>query len=625
MMKRLILFLLLGVLHFTTHGQTDSAPVISVEDFISGLDAPADLKHAGDERLFVLEQHEGDILIFDAQGNRFDTPFLSIGDQISTGNEQGLLCLAFHPQYDENGYFFVYYTNSGGDGVLSRFRVSEEDENIADPQSEEVVITIGQPYSNHNGATIAFGPDGMLYFSLGDGGSGGDPDDNAQNPQLMLGKILRLDVNAEQDNPQNLYSIPDDNPFVNDDGVLDEIWALGLRNPWRISFDPLTNDLWIADVGQSDREEINFQPASSTGGENYGWRCYEGNIPHNTEGCEDESAYVFPVHDYVYTGFSGHCSVTGGYVYRGTAFPELDGHYVFGDWCSETIWSLFPDGKGGFTKRYHTEGLGGNLNSFGKDVNGELYACLNNGAIKKIVSEEEEQSPYTSIPHEVPGLIEAEEFDLGGQGLAYNDESNTNAGGAFRQDEFVDIENTSDNSGTYNIYEMETGEWLEYTVDVEATGSYDMAFRVYGQGSFTLEANGELIGDTVDVQETQGQWQTIRLEDVSLEAGVQSFRFHVQSEGIKLNYMEVTGTVTDINSSVSNQIQIYPTPFKDEVFINTPKESKVTVTDHAGNKVYTAETDESGVSIGQDFAPGVYFVNVIDGHKVHTRKVIKMK
>lgn len=625
-MKHFVFFLLLSVLGITSYGQTDSAPVISVEDFISGLDAPVDLKHAGDERLFVLEQHQGEILIFNQEGEQFGQPFLTIED-ISTAFEQGLLCMAFHPEYQENGEFFVYYTNRDGDGILSRFSVSEHDPNSADPASEEVIMTIDQPYDNHNGATIAFGPDGMLYFTLGDGGSGGDPQNFSQNPQSWLGKILRLDVDSDGSDINSTYAIPDDNPFVDDETTLDEIWALGVRNPWRCSFDSQTGDFWIADVGQSDWEEINFQPASSTGGENYGWRCYEGTMPYNTDGCREESAYVFPVHEYENTGFNGQCSVTGGFVYRGTEFPELQGHYVFGDWCSQFIWSLFPDGDGSFTKRYHTQDLGGDLNAFGQDHAGELYVCLNNGMVKRIVSEEVDQSPYHSEPHEVPGVIQAQDFDLGGQGLAYSDNSNVNQGSAYRQDEFVDIEHTTDERGDYNIHDMESGEWLEYAVNVAGTGEYDVRFRLLAPedgGVLTLEHNNTLIGDTVEVTSTQNEWQTISMEDITLEEGEHVLRMRIHSGGFKFNYMEIIGIVTNTEVTIeSTDIDIYPSPFQQDVFIDAPQGSMVSVTNHAGVEVFSTEVSGSGVRIGQDFTPGLYMINVMDGEQIHRRKVIK--
>jgi len=309
----------------------------------------------------------------------------------SAGGEQGLLGLAFHPDYATNGYFYVNYTDTDGDTVVSRFTVTF-DPDAADPSSEQILLSIPQPYSNHNGGDLAFGTDGYLYISTGDGGSGGDPQNYAQNPLTFLGKILRIDVDTGSP-----YGIPADNPFVSDPGVLDEIWALGLRNPWRFAFDSLTGDFWIADVGQSAREEINFQDAASPGGENYGWRCYEGTLPYNTTGCDGPESYEFPVFEFPHPE---HCSVTGGVVYRGTSYPELDGYYFFMDYCSGNMWSLFSDGQGG----WQVDDYGvfvSFISSFGADAAGEVYACsLSDGTLYKM------ESAGTVIPAlNFPGIV----------------------------------------------------------------------------------------------------------------------------------------------------------------------------------------------------------------------------
>lgn len=315
-------------------------PVIDLETFATGLNQSIGLTHAGDDRLFVIEQG-GRIRIVMSDGQVLPTPFLDIDARInSDANERGLLGLAFHPNYAENGYFYVNYSDNSGDTRLSRFSVSESDPNIADPDSEVILLTENQPFSNHNGGHVAFGPDGYLYTGLGDGGSGGDPDNYAQNRQTFLGKMLRIDV--DNGDP---YAIPPDNPFANDDFTLDEIWALGLRNPWRFSFDRETGDLWIGDVGQNAWEEIDFQPANSPGGENYGWRCYEGNTAYNLSQCGGITDLTDPIHVYQ-NNFSTGCSVTGGYVYRGSEFPKLQGFYLYTDYCSGRIWTLFRNNDG---------------------------------------------------------------------------------------------------------------------------------------------------------------------------------------------------------------------------------------------------------------------------------------
>ncbi len=355
-----------------------SQPILQLQSWATGFTRPVDIASAGDDRLFIVEQR-GLIHILDAQGQRLDTPYLNIQSRVNSGaSERGLLGLVFHPDYAENGYFYVNYTNTSGHTRVSRFRVSAADPDVADPDSELVLISVNQPYANHNAGDLNFGPDGYLYFGLGDGGSGGDPQNFSQNRQSLLGKMIR--INVDSGSP---YAIPPDNPFVNDPSTLNEIWAIGLRNPWKFSFDRLTGDMWIGDVGQNAWEEIDFQPASSTGGENYGWRCYEGNNPYNTSGCQPASAYTFPVRVYA-NNFTNGCSVTGGFVYRGNAFPDLYGHYLYTDYCSGRIWSLTPNGAGGWTNRQLTQVASSSFVSFGEDRNGELYLASLSGAVFRV-------------------------------------------------------------------------------------------------------------------------------------------------------------------------------------------------------------------------------------------------
>ena len=328
--------------HATAGGTT-----LTTQRIVTGLARPVLVTAApGDtSRLFIVEQRSGStgrIRIFDLATNLLvSTPFLSL--TVSTGSEQGLLGMAFHPDYNTNGYFFINYTNSSGNTIVARYQVSSNP-NIANSGSATTVMSISQPYSNHNGGMIAFGPnDGYLYIGTGDGGSGGDPGNRAQDISgQLLGKILRIDVDSLP------YSIPADNPFVGVTGD-DEIWAYGMRNPWRFSFDRDTGDLYIGDVGQNAWEEIDIQPAGAAGGENYGWRCYEGDHAYNTSGCPSASTMVFPVYEYAQGGSPYRCSITGGNVYRGNGIPDLQGTYFFGDYCSNQIWSFRWDGSGGIT------------------------------------------------------------------------------------------------------------------------------------------------------------------------------------------------------------------------------------------------------------------------------------
>jgi glucose/arabinose dehydrogenase len=342
-------------------------PVTSINlvPVANGFVKPVYLTHAGDDRLFVVEQ-DGTIRIIQ-DGVVLPQPFLNIDPMVgSQGSEQGLLSVAFHPNYAENGRFYIYYTGNDGGTVVARYQVSADDPNQADPNSALVLLTLPQPYANHNGGLLKFGPDGYLYLGLGDGGSANDPLLNGQNKSTLLGTLLRLDVDFDQ----NGYAIPADNPFVNDETARNEIWAYGLRNPWRFSFDRLTGDLYIADVGQNIWEEVDFQPASSPGGENYGWNIMEGTHCFQADTC-DQTGLVLPVIDYQH--LAGSCSISGGYVYRGQQFLSLYGNYFYGDYCSGKVWSLLrqPDGTWVNNQVYGRQGMF--ISSFGEDVKGELY------------------------------------------------------------------------------------------------------------------------------------------------------------------------------------------------------------------------------------------------------------
>ena len=356
---------------------------IQLELLSTGLNSPVNIKHAGDDRLFIAER-AGYIEILNTNGSLNPSPFLDINTRVTNnGGEQGLLGIAFHPDYVSNGYFYVNYIDNSENTVISRF--SRSTVNTADPTSELILLTISQPFSNHNGGDMAFGADGYLYISTGDGGSGGDPQDNAQDLTTFLGKILRIDV--DNTDPGKNYAIPNDNPFVSNGTALNEIWAFGLRNPWKFSFDRTTNDLWIADVGQMTYEEINMAtPSVSSLGLNYGWRCYEGNSTYNTSGCANPSTMTFPIAEYSHSG-SGvfKCSITGGYRHRGITQASLNGLYFFADYCSDEIGVLEQSGMNwtmSFTQQYNGNGW----SCFGEDINGELYvAGVDSGNVFKII------------------------------------------------------------------------------------------------------------------------------------------------------------------------------------------------------------------------------------------------
>ena len=390
-----------------------AAPADSIEldKVVSGLTQPLLVTHANDgsDRLFVVEQG-GRILVLSG-GSPLEQPFLDVSSEISTDGERGLLGLAFHPRYPENGFFFVNYTDRRGDSVVSRFSVSS-DGNRADPASEVEVLSFNQPFSNHNGGHLAFGPDGNLYIATGDGGGAGDPQNNGQSRDTLLGKILRVDVDGLP------FAIPPDNPFVGQGGQRDEIWALGLRNPWRFSFDRRTGDLFIGDVGQSREEEIDFQPAGSSGGENYGWRRMEGSLcfepPNN---CQD-SSFTSPILVY---GHDSHCSVTGGYRYRGKSNAALEGMYVFGDFCSGIIWGAEP-GPDGIWFAVVLADTNLAITSFGEDESGELYVVDRRGSIFQVAGSalllDDFETADTSTWKRAKGNVAVVEPGLRGSGHA---------------------------------------------------------------------------------------------------------------------------------------------------------------------------------------------------------------
>jgi len=345
--------------------------------FADGFSNPVEMQNVGDDRLFIVEKR-GVIEILQLDGTTNPTPFLDIQSIVLTpgGNydERGLLGLAFHPDYINNGYFYVNYIDNFGNTQISRFSVSTSDPNIADPDSEFQILEVEQPYANHNGGCLRFGPEGYLYIGLGDGGSAGDPENRSQNLQTLLGKMLRIDIDNTEGSTN--YAVPSNNPFVGDPNALDEIWSYGLRNPWRFSFDSETDELWIGDVGQGSIEEID-RAAAGVSGQNYGWRCYEGNQEYNTSGCPMEFDLTFPVAEYSHSG--GNCSITGGYVYRGEIYENFLGIYFYADFCSGEIGTIDQSNN-----QINHGPYNGSWVSFGEDKNKELYIIDNFGSIYKI-------------------------------------------------------------------------------------------------------------------------------------------------------------------------------------------------------------------------------------------------
>jgi glucose/arabinose dehydrogenase len=363
-------FLIIAFTFIQCESQSQTGTV-TLQNYGSGFASPVDIANCGDSRLFIVEQ-DGLIRILNTNGTINTTPFLNITSLTNGSGERGLLGLAFHPNYSTNGFFYINYTNTSGNTVIARYSVNASNPNLANPTGT-ILLTITQPYANHNGGTIKFGPDGYLYIGMGDGGSGGDPGNRAQNINELLGKMLRIDVNSGTP-----YGIPANNPYAGVAGA-DEIWAIGLRNPWKFSFDRQTGDLWIADVGQNAYEEVN-RAAPTESGLNYGWRCYEGNTAYNTTGCASQATMKAPL--FVTTHAGGSCSITGGYVYRGTQYPNFQGKYFFSDYCKAQIGVSDSSGNVTFSQTFTDN----NFVSFGEDMNGELYvASISNGMIYKII------------------------------------------------------------------------------------------------------------------------------------------------------------------------------------------------------------------------------------------------
>lgn len=390
-MNQLITVLLFLFISFGLCAQ----PEVELTQLLSGLNQPTAIEapRDGSNRLFIC-QKGGSIRIVDLSTNTLlANDFLNIANRISTNSERGLLGLAFHPNFANNGQLFISYSANGsfggyatGTSIYSRLTLASPSDNAASMTTEEIILTVNQDFANHNGGHIAFGPDGYLYIGMGDGGSGGDPNGRGQQSTTMLGKMLRIDVDTPPAPLGATYTIPDDNPFLNDPATLDEIWATGLRNPWRYSFDRGTGDLWIADVGQNAREEINFEPANSAGGLNYGWNCREGLVPYPgpSPECNSAGPLVDPIADFPHFGPSAAISITGGYVYRGRQWPELQGTYICADFVTNNLFTIRPDGNEGWTVNVQNNLPIGGVATFGEDEDAELYLADFNGRLYKV-------------------------------------------------------------------------------------------------------------------------------------------------------------------------------------------------------------------------------------------------
>ncbi|GDX52109.1 hypothetical protein LBMAG27_11560 [Bacteroidota bacterium] len=424
-------------------------PVVTFTQWPSVTDTfryPVLVTNCGDSREFVVERN-GHIYIVDSLGNKLATQFLNIQalTDYASYNEEGLLGLAFDPDYKNNGYFYVNYTGSDaspGPTHIVRYSVSSTDPNVADPTSAYELLTFSQPFPNHNGGNLIFGPDGYLYDGQGDGGSANDPGNRAQNKKTFLGKILRIDPHAGTP-----YGIPPSNPFATDTSYYPEIWDLGMRNPWRFNFDRITGDLWIADVGQYTYEEIDFEPAGFIGGNNYGWHCREGlhSFTAGAGDCNGTVGLTDPIYEYSHTG--GYCSISGGYVYRGAQFHDLWGRYLYTDYCKGILWSLLPDVGGTWNNDTLGQFLSNTYSSFGEDNSGELYICAHNSnKVFKISSNDCKPVAYI-IEKDSSGICEGSSLHaLFGSGLTYQWQSNAIDISGATSSEYMPISN-----GVYRI------------------------------------------------------------------------------------------------------------------------------------------------------------------------------
>ena len=364
----------LAILWLTVVSIHTAAQTVTLDTIATGLTDIVDIMIPSGDNVYVV-QKTGEVIAVDINSEA-SYIYLDISDRVVAGGERGLLGMAFHPDYTNNGKVYVHYTAAGTTSTVSYFTSTGSS---LDPDSEQVILTQSQPFNNHNAGAIHFGPDGYLYIPFGDGGSAEDPGNRSQNPQTWLGKMLRIDVDSASP-----YAVPDDNPFVGSLDTLPEIWSIGLRNPWKFSFDMLTNDMYIADVGQYEWEEVDYQPAASAGGENYGWKCEEGFEVFDPSACGSDIVYTPPIHVYANNQDQDGCSITGGYVHRNTMEPYLYGKYIYGDYCSGRVWALSADSCGDWHNELLIEVPNFNLSTFGQDSDGSVYLGLYNGTVQKI-------------------------------------------------------------------------------------------------------------------------------------------------------------------------------------------------------------------------------------------------
>lgn len=619
MKKYSLYFLIIFSLSYCFTTNLTAQPTLKFTRYLSALNNPVDIANAGDDRLFIVEQN-GVIVWVRGTNITESGEFLDIDARVRSGGERGLLGLAFHPDYADNGFFYVNYTDNDGHTVVSRFSVSADDPNRADPDSEKILLTQEQPYSNHNGGDLAFGMDGYLYIGLGDGGSGGDPQNYAQTRTTLLGKMLRIDV--DNGDP---YAIPPDNPFAEEDFTLDEIWSLGWRNPWRFSFDRETGDMWAGDVGQDAWEEIDFEPVGDAGGRNYGWRCFEGNATFNQgNDCPDASQMTFPVHQYPKPN-NGCISVTGGYVYRGTTFADLQGRYIYGDFCTGQFWSILPDGTDGFINEELAIDGGGNFqpSSFGEDQYGELYMTdFASGAVYLVGTTCPANNIIANITNETCGGDMDGAIDI----LSSTDFINPSfewSTGATTED----LNNLE--MGTYTVTItgeddcFATADFVvtnsEYEVPLEVTVNGTELYTIEGEAAYQWYLNGEAIDGA----------------DAPFYTAIESGDYYVEVTN-NAGCSTFTEVVTVMISSVSSilgleQVNISPNPFQDivQLEITTPQRLnlKLELLSVEGKVLQEWKKNVHGVYRNvldlSDLESGVYFLQIENKKGKVVKRLVK--
>ncbi|HRF75109.1 MAG TPA: PQQ-dependent sugar dehydrogenase [Chitinophagales bacterium] len=583
-------------------------PAILLDNFATGLSAPVDIVNAGDERLFVVERY-GYIKIVQPDGSVNPVNFLDIHTQVESGyQEQGLLGLAFHPNYAENGYFFVHYNDLDGNTVIARFTVSTFDPDVADPTTELEIFTADQPFVNHNGGCLRFGQDGYLYIGLGDGGSAGDPGDRAQNPENKLGKMHRLDIDSGSP-----YAIPASNPFAVAADTLPEIWAIGYRNPWRFSFDKLTGNMWIGDVGQNLQEEVDVELAGD-GGHNYGWRCYEGFDEFNDAGCDDDiSTYTMPIFQYPHNFTTGGFSITGGYVYRGSLYPGMYGYYLCADYVSGNWWWVDADGPLPWSYE-RMDDVATDISVIGEDVNGELYcADLSTGKIYKIQDAcGDFVISVTGTDYTCGTLDGAADLSITNGEAPYTIEWSN---GAITED----ISGLT--TGNYTVTVIDNaGCERQKTVFINELPAFDVAVTVAGN---TLTADNGI------------SWQWY-LDGVLIE-GATSSTYDATTSG---NYYVVATDINNcsatsesvaltvaINNIFINALKIYPNPTNDELFIQSPLGDHINydidLINQLGEIVLQQKTNAELTKILlTTLTDGLYVVKLTANNTVYTQTIV---